>query len=770
MRIEDGFILTRSSEDVGQGHQLKFYGIGNHGPFKILITNYKPRFFIERKAQVQLKNIDFTRKHVELKSFSQEKVDALYFHQQKDLYDAKDALNKQGVITFEDDIRPHEAFLMENFIQGGIEIRAEAKKMGGLHIYHNPSLLPKKYKPRLKILSLDIETSMKNDLYSLAIHQKGPGEEIKKVYMIGSGTSLPQENLFFYPSEDTLLKSFLQELQAFDPDIIVGWNIVGFDLSFLEKKCLSLGIAFNLGRENRPLRIFETAGNKKVAQTDGRVILDGIQVLKENFFKFENFKLETVAHTVLGKGKEIAQSGKEKVEEIEKRFKEDKKALAAYNLLDCTLVLDIFEQLSLIPLIYNRSTISGLPLDKLGLSIAAYDYFFIPRIHQKGYVSPNLMNIRREQPAMGGIVLAPEPGLYENIMVLDFKSLYPSIIATFNIDPLSRLLGPKDPLSTPVDITFSKKHFLLPQLIIKLMEERKKAKIRGDQPLAQAIKLFMNSFYGVMGSTHSRFYHTDLPNAITGTGRWIIEEGVKFLSSKNYKVIYGDTDSIFLQLEGNHNDLKETATRLTKEINDFFTTKIYRDFRADSQLEIEFEKFYKKLFFPQARTGVHGAKKRYAGLLLKGEERHLDFVGMEYVRSDWAQLAKVFQYELFKRFFNDEKLDDWIKNYLEQIKNGDFDHQLVFKKRLSKRPQDYTKNIPPHVKAALMLKQDENFPLKEISYVMTHRGPIPIELNHQDIDYNYYIDKQIKPLADGVLTMMGNSFEDLTMGDQLSLF
>ncbi len=770
MRRENGFILTSSWEDTETNHLLKIFGTGKSGPFEVHITNFKPLFFVARGSKVPAGKTKFERKKVELKNFSGMDVDALYFNTQKDLYVVRDLLKGNGVRTFEADVRPSERYLMEHFINGEVEIEGECEERGNTLFFKDPILRPTTFVPKFNILSLDIETSMGDDLYSIAIHQRGL-QEIKKIFMVGDGEDKLEQNIFFYQSEEELLIHFLREFQNFDPDIIIGWHVIGFDLVFLEKKMNQYSLPFTLGRGNSKVSISERRSLGHVAFMEGRVVIDGIQALRNNFFKFENFKLDTVALEVLGVGKDIKEDSAKKVAEIERRFHEDKEGLAKYNLLDCTLVLDIFERLSLIDLILNRSIISGLAMDKQGLSIAAFDHFFLPRIHRKGFVASNVIDIQREQPAAGGHVLDPVVGVHGHVLVLDFKSLYPSIICTFNIDPLSRLKAEAGPINTPPGIKFSKEEHLLPEFIEELMKKRKVAKDRGDKNLSQAIKILMNSFYGVMGSTGSRFYHADLPRAITGTGRWAIKEAISFLTSRGYEVLYGDTDSVFVKIKGHEKiNMEETGKNLAKAVNDFFSTKIYREFKVDSKLEIEFEKFYRKFFLPKNRSGTKGAKKRYAGLLVKKGKEELSFVGLEYIRSDWTKLAKNFQFELFRRFFKDEDIEFFIKDFVERIKNKEFDSDLVYKKRLSKNPKDYTKNVPPHVKAALQLDYNEDFPRKEISYVITGRGPVPIELDHSDYDYNHYIEKQIKPLADGVLDMQGKCFEDLMLGDQLSLF
>src|SRR5690606_29174947 len=138
------------------------------------------------------------------------------------------------------------------------------------------------------------------------------------------------------------------------------------------------------------------------------------------------------------------------------------------------------------------------------------------------YAAPNVKDIRPTGHAAGGYVMDPKPGIYDDVIVLDFKSLYPSIILTFKIDPLSRIESYKDTLTTPSGHNFSSTSHLLPQFIENLMQQRSMAKKKKDKYLSHAIKILMNSFYGVMGSYGCRFYHHTLPSAITGSGQKLL--------------------------------------------------------------------------------------------------------------------------------------------------------------------------------------------------------------------------------------------------------
>jgi DNA polymerase-2 len=507
-------------------------------------------------------------------------------------------------------------------------------------------------------------------------------------------------------------------------------------------------------------------GGGYFASVYGRVVIDGPQSLRSSFFTFEDYKLETVAQELLQEGKTITPD-ENKIAEIERLFVEDKVKLAEYNLQDAVLVTEIFKKSGLIELSVRRSQLSGLLMDQLGMMTAAFDHFFLPRLHRKGYVAPNIKDLELSEHAAGGYVFDPRPGIYGNVVVLDFRSLYPSIIQTFKIDPLSRLLSAKDTLTTPTGYKFSATQHFLPGFISQLIEQRSIAKKKKDKQLSQAIKILMNSFYGVMGSYNCRFYHPDLPSAITGTGQWLLLRSKEYLEQKEYNVVYGDTDSLFVKLPETMDDFTpEDGKKLVGDLNKFWKKRLKDEFKVESFLEVEFEKYYRKFIITPARGSESGAKKRYAGVLRKDGEEKIEFIGLEFVRSDWTRLAKEFQVELYERIFYGKEIKNWIKDIVKGVNNGEYDEKLIYRKRLRKDLADYTRNIPQHVKAAKMIDQTSG----TIYYVITKRGPVPVELKHNDIDYQHYIEKQIKPIADSVLSLMGESFDSIVKTGQLSFF
>ncbi|MBS4032926.1 MAG: DNA polymerase II [Ignavibacterium sp.] len=762
------FLLTGDWFDYQGRNILRFFGTSDElGSTDIIINNNKPVFFVERSAMLTGLKQNFLRKEVDMKTFSGSSVDALYFNTIKDLRQTADDLKEIGITTYESDVDPVRRFLMERFINAQMKVTGESKSKNGITTFSNPKTEPCEITPDFIVASIDIETSGNgSDLYSIAVQITGRKGNHKRIFMIGESPRKFPGYISFHITEKELFQSFFEWFNIIDPDIIIGWHVIGFDLLFLDNKCKELNINFDIGRNGGRVSIRRREPRGYFASLPGRVIIDGPTALRTSFFNFEDFKLETVAQELLGIGKTITPE-ENKVEEIERQFKEDKISLAEYNLQDAILVTDILNKTGIIDLYIKRAQLSGLLIDQLAMMTAAFDHFYLPKLHRYGYVAPDVKDLETTEHSAGGHVLDPIAGIYDDVAVLDFKSLYPSIIQTFKIDPLSRLLSEKDTIKTPEGFKFSATQHFLPEFIDQLMEQRSLAKKKNDKALSQAIKILMNSFYGVMGSYGCRFYHPDLPSAITSTGKHLLLGSKSFLEERGYKVVYGDTDSLFvMMIQEPDIDYHKAGDELARLLNLYWNEELKQKYEVESFLEIEFEKYYRKFIVTPARGSEAGAKKRYAGLLSKNGEEEIEFVGLEFVRSDWTRLAKEFQTELYNKIFNNEEVDDWIRSVVNKLKKGEFDEKLIYKKRLRKDVEEYVKNVPPHARAAKLLQD----PGDTVYYVITQRGPIPIQLKHNDIDYDHYIEKQLKPIADSVLTLLSKSFDNIVQTDQLSFF
>jgi DNA polymerase-2 len=500
-----------------------------------------------------------------------------------------------------------------------------------------------------------------------------------------------------------------------------------------------------------------------VARIPGRVVFDIPVLLRTYYHTFEEYSLDFVAGEMLGKNKTITATGIDKIEEIKRLHREDPATLARYNLTDAVLTKEIFDKAGILPNAIERTKRSGHLLDRSGGSVAAFDYLYLPRLHRAGYVANNAADVAGpDEPLPGGHVLEPTPGIYENVLVFDFRSLYPSIIMTFNIDPLGLHVPTENAVKGPVGPPFAKEGSILPSIIAELMEARAKAKQDNNPYLSYAIKILMNSFYGVLGAAGCRFFNSDLAATITQTGQFILKETIHHIQTvANVPVIYGDTDSLFVLL-GPGSEKDAAGRDLAAEITEWLSRMVKERFHVDSALTLQFENHFRYFFMPALRGSTQGSKKHYCGAIVDDSGMKLSFKGMESARSDWTELAKETQYALIMRVFSKQPVEEYLLDVTSKLRSGKLDGKLVYKKRLRKPVSDYTVNVPPHVQAAKLCKT----PPHMVRYVMTINGPQPVENLTAPIDYDHYIEAQLKPVADSILEWTGTGFDAIVLGQQ----
>jgi DNA polymerase-2 len=404
-------------------------------------------------------------------------------------------------------------------------------------------------------------------------------------------------------------------------------------------------------------------------------------------------------------------------------------------------------------------------------------------MHRIGFVAPNIGE-RPDENSPGGFVMDSRPGLYDSVLVLDYKSLYPSIIRTFLIDPVGLISGlsqPDDAHSVPGfrEARFSRTQHCLPEIVRQIWQGREVAKKQKNQPLSQALKIIMNALYGVLGSSSCRFFDARLASSITLRGHEIMQQTRRLIEEQGFQVIYGDTDSTFVWLNHAHSatDADEIGRRLVKQVNQWWKTHLQQELGLESVLELEFETHYQRFLMPTIRGSELGSKKRYAGLVKDPDGERIVYKGLETVRTDWTRLAQIFQQTLYERIFHHQPYQDYVREYVASTLNGEFDDRLVYRKRLRRRLTEYERNVPPHVRAA-RLADEYNLahgrPMQYqnggwISYVMTTSGPEPLENRQSPIDYDHYIEKQLEPVADGILPFLHDDFATLITG-QMGLF
>jgi DNA polymerase-2 len=553
----------------------------------------------------------------------------------------------------------------------------------------------------------------------------------------------------------------------------------------LQRHADTYHVPLRLGRDGSAMEWREHGGRQEYffAAIAGRLVIDGVDALKSATWSFPSFSLENVARTLLGEGKAI-DNPYDRMDEINRRFAEDKPALARYNLRDCELVTRIFHQADLMAFMLERASVTGLPADRNGGSVAAFEHLYMPMMHRLGFVAPNLGDVEGGD-SPGGFVMDSQSGLYDSVLVLDYKSLYPSIIRTFLIDPVGLIEGMRsssdqDSLEGFRGARFSRTRHCLPAIVKQIWDGRDAAKREHNKPLSQALKIIMNAFYGVLGSTGCRFFDPRLASSITLRGHEIMHQTRRLIEEAGYQVIYGDTDSTFVWLRRPHGDEEAAAIGrdLVTRVNDWFRAHLQERYRLDCALELQFECHYRRFLMPTIRGSDEGSKKRYAGLVRRADgSEHMVFKGLETVRSDWTPLAQRFQQELYERIFKGDSYREYVRDYVERTLRGEFDELLVYRKRLRRALDEYERNVPPQVRAARMadvLNARQGRPQQYqnggwIRYVMTVAGPEPLEARRAPIDYVHYVDKQLQPVADAILPFVQDDFSQLTSRQQ-SLF
>ena len=227
-------------------------------------------------------------------------------------------------------------------------------------------------------------------------------------------------------------------------------------------------------------------------------------------------------------------------------------------------------------------------------------------------------------------------------------------------------------------------------------------------------------------------------------------------------------------------DVAVIGSTLAAQLNRWWRDKLQKEYDIDSYLEIQLETHFSKFLMRTVRGSDVGTKQRYAGLIRgSGDENdfHIMFQGLESVRSDWSPLARQFQKILYERIFLDKPFEDYVKQTVNALLDGKFEAELVLRKRLRRKLSDYVKNVPPHVQAARKaesIRRQRNLPSMYesggwIEYVMTVNGPEPRHFRESAIDYDFYIEKQLGPIADAILVFKASSLHEI-MSTQIGLF
>jgi DNA polymerase Pol2 len=402
--------------------------------------------------------------------------------------------------------------------------------------------------------------------------------------------------------------------------------------------------------------------------------------------------------------------------------------------------------------------------------------------HERKLIAPNkpkenLIRERTDNPIKGAYVKEPLAGLHENIAVLDFASLYPSIIISHNISPETLNCGHKECKETnvsPDGTWFCKKQKgMFPEILSAMLKKRlafkkeykeKKKKGIDDKTLYAkqwALKIILNSVYGYLGYPRARWYSRECASAITAWAREYIQETIMKAEKFGFKVLYGDTDSNFLKmLDKSRGDVEAFVEKINKELPE--------------GMELEIDGFYKRGIFVTKKEGG-AAKKRYA---LIDEKGNLKIVGFEYVRRDWCGIAKETQRKVIELVLSEGKTKEaveYVRKVIKDLQNGKVEKKdLIIMTMLQRKPKDYD-SIGPHVAAAkkAIEKGKELGVGSMLSFIITkgkekqrisEKAELEVYVEQGNYDSDYYIENQVLPAVIKIMQELGYTKEDLIHG------
>jgi DNA polymerase I len=618
--------------------------------------------------------------------------------------------------------------------------------------------------PEMKALAFDIET------YNPA---GVPRENKDPVVMIsyagknkGVLTFKQSKNDFVQKleSEKEIIEKFCEIVHEEDPDVLFGYNSALFDLPYLRERAERLHARFDIGRFGGGMRALKR-GLINGMEVKNRVHFDLYPTMRMFGFigiiKAQKFTLNDIAQEVLGKKKEDVK--KDEIWQLWDSGEID--GLSKYSMVDSELTMELGQRF--LPLEIEVSGVAKMPLFQTTMSTSGQlvESLLMFNASKRNMVIPpkpggDKIYERINAPIQGAFVKLPEPGIYDNVAVLDFRGLYPSIIVSYNIDP-GTLLEEGEGHESPTGAKFSTQETgLVPGVLDYLVDMRGsiKAKLKkldksSDEYIrmsarSHALKILANSFYGYLGYARSRWYSRPCAESVTAWGRKHISETIEKAEKKGFQVLYADTDSVFLIYKQ-----RQDVIDFMDEVNASLPEK----------MELELEGFYPRGVFVSKKGGEErGAKKKYA---LLGEDGRIKIRGFELVRRDWSEVAKETQLKVLEAILKDgskEKAAKIVRDMIKELQSGKVPlEKLAISTQIKKNPKNYEIKSPEITAAKKMLRA--GIPVEKgsvISYVIGKKGSSisekaePLELA-KDYDTDYYIDHQLLPAVMKIMKELG---------------
>ena len=722
----------------------------------------------------------------------------------------RDKLKARGFTVFEADIPFKYRFMADFGLKGMNWVRAEGINAGATNTVSperkieakSIELIEKEEMVPLSFLALDIECVSVN---------KGemPDEKRDPIIMISLAFSEPYDGnrtlvlstrsgdgVVFHETEKEMLEKLIKIIMDYDPDVITGYNINNFDMPYILERMRRNDIQPIFGRCKKHVTKNQIMNRFKINIT-GRIMVDSFEIMKRDF-SFKRYDLDTVSRELLGERKEPVK--KSQIEKFWRGSQENFKKLVSYSKKDSTLALELVIKLNLLDKYIALSKISGTLLQDILDSgeTTRIENLILKEFNKEGFVlpcKPDASEVSRREKLRkielkGGYVIEPQKGLHSSVLVLDFKSMYPSLIRTFNICPTTLITGEnvENPIKSPSGAGFvpeSVRKGIIPRILERLMKERQQVKeemknvnengnARELKAKQFALKIMANAFYGHFGYPRAKVYSLDIANSITAFGRETIKKTREYIEKKfGYEVVYGDTDSVMIKVPFEKlEDMRKAGEEVSRSV-----TSVLK-----GVMVLEFEKVFKR-FLPLT-------KKRYAAWYFEiehnGWKEGIETKGIETVRRDWCGLTSETIERILETILkkNDIKLAvEYFKGVVDDVIANKIPIQkLVITKTMTKKAERYV-GIQPH--AELVKKIKKRSPAEapgvgdRIGYVIIKglellskrsEDPLYVIENGLEIDSKYYIENQLLPPLERIFIALGISKTELLgKGKQVSL-
>jgi len=634
-----------------------------------------------------------------------------------------------------------------------------------------------------KLLAVDIETynpdnkmnPKKNPILMIGLH----GKDFSRVVTWKKFES-KEKYIEFVPTEADMLQRFVELVNDYGPDMIVGYFTDGFDFPYIDERAKVNKVKIDIGLDYSTLEILgKQQSEAKIAGLAHIDIFKFIRKVIARSLKTDSYSLDAVAGELLGERKH-----KVDMETFFKAWDKGGKELeeyCRYNLQDCILTYKLTEKV--LPNLIEFVRIIRLPpydINRMTFSTFV-EWYLMNQASARNEILLNRPNKRDELARMGdrikgAFVYEPKPGFYQNIAVFDFRSLYPSIIASHNISKgtLNCDCCKDTPNVETERGTFwycAKRKGLfstvISDLIVRRGEIKKQLKTSKDPLLAarsEALKVLANSFYGYMGFAPARYYSIECAESTTAWARHYIHKAIESARQAGFTVLYSDTDSVFLLLD---KKTKEDALALMEKIN--------KD--LPGLMELDYEGHYPAGIFVSLKAGESGAKKKYA---LIDDKNNMKIKGFESVRRNWSAIAKDVQrkvLEIILKEHDAKKAKDYVKTVVDELrKNAIPLDKVVVHTALSKGTSSYAA-IGPHVAAAQRMEaKGQSVGAGSVIHYVVIKGKgkirdkvkLPEETTQEEYDGEYYIQNQVLPGVERIFAVLGIKVDDLVSSTKQS--